>query len=62
MKKENPDKNFIPIKKDAICKYMKKINLEKVHNSLVNNVYEVKVPENIAKKAKLSIERMLAIS
>lgn len=62
MKKENPDKTFIPIKEDAICKYMKKINLEKVHNSLVNNVYEVKVPVNIAKKAKLSIERMLAIS
>src|SRR5919205_225856 len=35
MKKENPDKIFLPIKQDAICKYMKKINLEKVHNSLV---------------------------
>jgi quinolinate synthase len=41
---------------------MKKINVEKVHNSLVNSVYEVKVPANISKKAKLSIERMLAIS
>jgi quinolinate synthase len=62
MKKENPDKAFIPIKEDAVCKYMKKINLEKVHNSLVNNVYEVKVPTNIAEKAKFAIERMLAIS
>jgi quinolinate synthase len=62
MKKENPDKTFIPIKEDAICKYMKKINVEKVHNSLVNSVYEVKVPDNISMKAKLSIERMLAIS
>ena len=25
MKMENPEKEFIPIKKDAVCKYMKKI-------------------------------------
>ena len=61
MKKENPNKEFIHIKEDAICKYMKKINLEKVHNSLADMVYEVKVPANIAEKAKLSIDRMLAV-
>ena len=61
MKKENPNKQFIPIKEDAICKYMKKINLEKVRNSLINLVYEVKVPANIAERAKLSIDRMLAV-
>src|ERR671926_1705082 len=61
MKKENPNKEFIPLKKDAVCKYMKKISLEKVHNSLVNMVYEVKVPANVAEKAKLSIDRMLSI-
>jgi quinolinate synthase len=62
MKKENPYKKFIPIKEDAICKYMKKIDLEKVYSSLVNGIYEVKVPTNIAEKARLSIDRMLAIS
>jgi quinolinate synthase len=61
MKKENPNKDFIPLKEDAVCKYMKKISLEKVYNSLVNDIYEVKVPANIAEKAKLSINRMLAI-
>jgi quinolinate synthase len=61
MKKENPNKQFIPIKEDAVCKYMKKIDLQKVHNSLINLVYEVRVPANIAEKAKLSIDRMLAI-
>jgi quinolinate synthase len=61
MKKENPNKEFIPLKEDAVCKYMKKISLEKVYNSLVNDIYEVKVPTNIAEKAKLSIDRMLAI-
>ena len=62
MKKENPNKEFIPLKEDAVCKYMKKINLEKVYNSLVNDVYEVKVPANIAEKAQCSIARMLAVS
>ena len=62
MREENPSKEFIPVKKDAICKYMKKITVEKVYNSLLNDVHEVKVPENIAKKALIPIERMLAIS
>jgi quinolinate synthase len=62
MKKENPNKEFVPIKEDAVCKYMKKINLQKVHYSLLNYVYEVKVPIHISEKAKLSIDRMLAIS
>ena len=62
MQEENPSKEFIPVKKDAICKYMKKITIEKVYNSLLNDVYEVKVPENVAKKAIIPIERMLSIS
>jgi quinolinate synthase len=62
MQKENPDKEFVPIKQDAVCKYMKKITLEKVYNSLAHNVYEVKVPKDVADKAKLAIDRMLTIS
>lgn len=62
MQEENPSKVFIPVKNDAVCKYMKKITVEKVHNSLINDVYEVKVPEKIARKAIIPIERMLAIT
>jgi quinolinate synthase len=62
MKMENPQKEFIPIKNDAVCKYMKKITVEKVYNSLVNEIFEVKVPPEIASKAKIPIERMLAIT
>ncbi|MEM2139635.1 quinolinate synthase NadA [Nitrososphaera sp.] len=62
MKKENPDKEFIPVKDDAVCRYMKKITLEKVYNSLAHNVFEVKVPAKTAEKARLAIDRMLAIS
>lgn len=62
MQKENPTKKFIPISDNAICKYMKMITLDKVYRSLTEMVYEVKVPESTAGKAKLAIERMLAIN
>jgi quinolinate synthase len=62
MKKQNPGKVFVPVKEDAICKYMKKITLEKVENSLIQQVYEVKVQQRIADKARIAIDRMLSIS
>jgi quinolinate synthase len=62
MKKENPDKMFIPVKENAVCKYMKKITLEKVVDSLVHKQYEVKVPIRLADSARTAIERMLKIS
>jgi quinolinate synthase len=62
MRKQNPDKEFVPISENAVCKYMKMITLDKVYSSLKEEKYEVKVPKNIAQKAQLAIERMLAIS
>lgn len=62
MKQQNPEKDFIPVSENAICQYMKMITLDKVHASLNEDKYEVKVPKNIAQKARLAIERMLAIS
>ncbi|HEY9387588.1 MAG TPA: quinolinate synthase NadA, partial [Nitrososphaeraceae archaeon] len=62
MQQENRDKIFIPIKKDAVCKYMKKITIEKVYSSLINNKYKVKVPNDIADKARLSIQRMIELA
>ena len=62
MRKQNPGKNFVPASENAECQYMKMINLEKVYDSLIEDKYEVKVPKEIADKARLSIERMLAIS
>src|SRR5688572_16205639 len=62
MKKENPDKLFIPVKENAVCKYMKQITIEKVVDSLVHKQYEVKVPKQIADMARVPIERMLMIS
>jgi quinolinate synthase len=62
MRKENPGKTFLPVKEDAVCQYMKTITLEKIYRSLSDMVYEVRVPVQIADKARLSIQRMLEIA
>jgi len=62
MKQQNPEKTFVPASDKAECQYMKMITLDKVYDSLVNEKYQVKVPKNIALKARLAIDRMLSIS
>jgi quinolinate synthase len=62
MKQQNPTKTFIPASENAECQYMKMITLEKVHDALIHDQFEVKVSKNIASKARLAIERMLSIS
>lgn len=62
LRKQSPEKKFFPAREEAVCEYMKTITVEGVLNSLRKEVYEVKVPEDIARKAKKSIERMLYIS
>lgn len=61
LQKENPQKNFTPLRSDMVCQFMKMITLEKLLNSLVNLEYQVTVDPEIAAKARLPIERMLAI-
>lgn len=62
LKKEIPKKTFLPALKYAKCKAMKKITLEKVKSSLVKQQYPVEVPEPIASRAHLAIQRMLDIT
>jgi quinolinate synthase len=62
MRKQNPGKTFVAASDKAECQYMKMITLQKVYDSLVDEKYEVKVPKITADKARLAIERMLAIS
>lgn len=59
--KENPDKEFIPVDERAVCEYMKKITLENVLEALQEEKHVIQVPEETAQKARLAIERMLAI-
>ena len=62
MRQQNPYKTFIPASEKAECQYMKMITLEKVYDTLVNEKNIVTVPKEIASKARLAIDRMLAIS
>ena len=62
MRKQNPGKEFVPISDSAVCKYMKMITLDKVYASLRDEKYQVMVPQSVAKRAQLAIERMLEIS
>lgn len=61
MKKSNPNKEFYPASENSVCEYMKMITIEKLYNSLLNEQFEVKVPSDLAEKAKLPIMRMLEI-
>jgi len=61
LKKENPDKIFIPVSEQAICPNMKLITLEKILRSLEKMTPQVTVPEPIRIKAKAAVDRMLAI-
>jgi len=62
MRKQNPDKTFIPASEKAECQYMKMITLEKVYDTLMNEQTVITVPKKIADKARLAIDRMLEIS
>jgi len=57
-----PDTEFIAANEAAHCRFMKMITLPKLRESLRNGVHEVKVPVEIADRARVPIERMVAIS
>ncbi len=61
LNKEAPGKRFEAVSERAICKYMKMITLEKLRDSLRDWRHEVTVPDEVAAKARLAIERMVAI-
>ena len=56
-----PDIDFIPANPDASCKYMKMITLPKLCDSLRDGKFEVSVPEDVARRARVPIDRMVAI-
>jgi len=56
-----PDVRFIAANPDASCKYMKMITLPKLADSLRELKHEVRVPEHIAARARIPIDRMVAL-
>jgi quinolinate synthase len=61
LKKESPEKTFIPISMLTTCPNMKRITMEKVLWVLEDMRHPVEVPERIATKARQAIERMLEV-
>lgn len=61
LRKANPLTIFEPVNRAAVCKYMKMITPEKLLRSLRDGNDVVDVPRDIADRARLSVERMIAI-
>jgi quinolinate synthase len=62
LRKAAPDLEFIAANERASCVYMKMITLPKLRDALLRMEHEVRVPEDIAERARIPIERMVAIS
>ena len=61
LRKANPLVVFEPVNRAAVCKYMKMNTPEKLLEALRTGKDEVTVPRDIADRARLSVERMIAI-
>ena len=56
-----PDVDFIAANPEASCVYMKMITLEKLRDALRDMKFEVRVPPDVAERARIPIDRMVAI-
>ena len=61
LRKENPGKEFIALTPAPRCMDMKKITLQTVLQSLENMESAVELPQALIERARLPIERMLAV-
>ena len=61
MQEQAPRAELFAANEAAVCKYMKMITLPKLRDSLREMKHEVKVPREVAERARVPIERMVAI-
>ncbi|MBI5124108.1 MAG: quinolinate synthase NadA [Candidatus Omnitrophica bacterium] len=62
LQRENPDKRFYLPTPHLVCANMKLITLGWVAHSLEKLVYEIKVSDEVREKAKVTLDRMLAVT
>jgi quinolinate synthase len=62
LQQENPGKSFIPANRAASCRYMKMITLPKLRDALRDLSPQVSVDPDVAARARVPIERMVAIN
>jgi quinolinate synthase len=56
-----PQVDFVAANEKASCRYMKMISLPKLRDALRFGQHEVKVPADIAERARVPIDRMVGI-
>jgi quinolinate synthase len=61
LRRAAPDTRLVAVNDRAVCKYMKMITLPKLRDSLRDGKHRVQVPAEVAERARLPIERMVAI-
>ena len=61
LREARPDVDFVAANEAASCRFMKMITLPKLRDALRDMAPEVKVPKAVAQRARLPIERMVAI-
>jgi quinolinate synthase len=62
LERDNPGKTFVPANEAAVCQFMKMITLPKLRDCLRDLSPVVKVDPEIAERALVPIERMVAIT
>jgi quinolinate synthase len=61
LREARPDVDFVAANEAASCRFMKMITLPKLRDALRAMAPQVRVPEDVAERARLPIERMVAI-
>ena len=61
LKKANPEADYVAASERAYCENMKKITVEKVLWALEDMVHPVTVPQDVSIRAKLALDRMIAV-
>jgi quinolinate synthase len=61
LREARPDVDFVAANEAASCRFMKMITLPKLRDALRDMAPAVKVPDAVAERARLPIERMVAI-
>jgi len=61
LRRANPTKHFIAANDRAQCAYMKVTTLPKVRDALLHLQHRITVPDDIAARARIAIQRMVSI-
>ena len=61
LQRESPGKQFVPASPYLVCPDMKMITLELVEDAIAARAPVVTVPREVAARARVALERMLAL-